>query len=471
MIHHVRPCLVAALTLGAFASSFAPGAASFLAPLGLPAGMTFIRTPARSDAKRKIQHVVIIVQENRSFDNLFVGFPGANTQNFGFNHLGTKIALTARGLQAPYDIDHGFTGALQAIDYAKGEAMDGFDLEKCSNPSACPPNLQFTYVPRTEIRPYWALAKQYVLADDFFASDLDASFEGHQYLIAGQSESTFDIPLGGNGWGCDSGPNTVIPLLDQSTKPGQPSHMKIPPCFDPPNTPQDLTLADEIDASGRLSWRYYAPAVGVGGYIWSAYDAVNHIRNGPDWNADVKSPETTILSDISSGFLPSVSWVIPDYANSDHPGIGSKTGPDWVATVVNAVGTSKFWDSTAIFLVWDDWGGLYDHVPPPLLDYDGLGIRVPLIAISPYALAPHGAHYAVAHTQYEFGSILKFVEQNFELPSMTQPFDGSDFRSNSFGADVFNFAQAPRAFVPLKVNLSPRHFLTERPSLRAPDDQ
>ncbi|MEO6991449.1 MAG: alkaline phosphatase family protein, partial [Candidatus Baltobacteraceae bacterium] len=378
---------------------------------------------------------------------------------------------TPRGLEAPFDIDHGFTGALQAIDYAKNEAMDGFDLEKCIGQS-CPAYLQYTYVPRREIRPYWNMAKQYVLADDFFASDLDASFEGHQYLIAGQSDATFDIPIGGTGsWGCDAGPNARIPLLDTSTKPGQPAHVAIQPCFDPPNSPQYLTLGDELDAAGGLTWRYYAPGVGMAGYIWSAYDAVNHIRNGPDWNADVKSPETTILSDISSGFLPNVAWVTPDYNNSDHPGIGSKSGPDWVATVVNAVGTSKFWNSTAVFVLWDDWGGLYDHVAPPLLDFDGLGIRVPLIAISPYALGPSGSHFAVAHTQYEFGSVLKFIEQNFGLPPMTQAYNGSDYRSNSFGSDVFNFTQAPRPFVPIKVNLSPYHFLRERPSLRAPDDE
>ena len=415
-----------------------------------------------------IQHVVFIVQENRSFNDLFMGYPGAATRSYGYDHSGNKIALKKVGLASRYDIVHGFTQALTAVDYPNGEAMDGFDRQSCTAPPGhtCPPDLAYSYVPRGQIKPYWDMAEQYVLADEFFASDLDASFEGHQYLIAGQSEQTFGIPQPGGIWGCDAKPNTAVGLLNAGSEPATETSQTIFPCFDPPNTPFDTTLADELDATQTYTWRYYAPAVGVGGYIWSAYDAIAHIRNGADWTTDVVSPQTNVLKDIGNGFLANVTWVIPDLAESDHSGIGSKMGPSWVASVVNAVGNSPFWDSTAIFVTWDDWGGWYDEVAPPLLDYDGLGIRVPLIVISPYALAPRGKKHTVTHTPYEFGSLLKFAEQTFGL----NPLAASDARANAFGADVFDFSQPPRPFETIAAPYTRQEILSRPPSLLPPDD-
>jgi phospholipase C len=253
--------------------------------------------------------------------------------------------------------------------------------------------------------------------------------------------------------------------LDAATEPGTLTGQTIFPCFDPPITPFDTTLADELDATQTYTWRYYAPAVGTGGYIWSAYDAISHIRNGADWGNDVISPQTNFLTDVGKGILANVTWVIPDLAESDHAGVGSKMGPSWVASVVDAVGNSQFWNSSAIFITWDDWGGFYDEVAPPLLDYDGLGLRVPLIVISPYALAPKGKH-RVAHTQYEFGSLLKFAEQTFGLA----PLAASDSRANAFGADVFNFSQKPRPFKNFAAPYSRQQIMSLRPSLLPPDN-
>src|SRR5580658_3942028 len=98
-----------------------------------------------------------------------------------------------------------------------------------------------------------------------------------------------------------------------------------------------------------------------GGQIWVAYDAVQHIRDGPQWNTDIASPETSFLSDVGNGRLASVTWIAPDWLNSDHPGTLSDGGPDWIGSVANAIGSSKYWKSTVLFVVWDDWGGLYDH--------------------------------------------------------------------------------------------------------------
>jgi phospholipase C len=132
---------------------------------------------------------------------------------------------------------------------------------------------------------------------------------------------------------------------------------------------------------------------------------------------------------------------------------------------VNAVGEGPDWDSTAIVVLWDDWGGWYDNVPPPQLDFKGLGIRVPCIIISPYAKTNY-----VSHTRYEFSSILKFTEQAFSLPVLGAPADGyTDTRANSL-VDSFNFTQKPRAFVKIPAKYPISYFLTHPQSMRVPDD-
>jgi phospholipase C len=217
----------------------------------------------------------------------------------------------------------------------------------------------------------------------------------------------------------------------------------------------------------KVSWKYYAPAVSggdVAGLVWSEFSAIRSVRYGPDW-ANVVSPETTVLTDAAHGTLPAVAWVIPDYADSDHSAADSDEGPSWVAAVVNAIGEGPDWDSTAVFVVWDDWGGWYDHVPPPQLDWKGLGIRTPCIVISPYAKRGF-----VDHRQYEFASILKFVEQTYGLPAIGPPaFGYTDTRAGSMLED-FNFAQHPRPFTSIPAKYPASHFLRRTPSLLPPDD-
>ncbi|HTX58168.1 MAG TPA: alkaline phosphatase family protein, partial [Verrucomicrobiae bacterium] len=165
------------------------------------------------------------------------------------------------------------------------------------------------------------------------------------------------------------------------------------------------------------------------------------------------------------GKLPAVTWVVPDAIDSDHPGDASDTGPSWVASVVNAIGQGPDWKSTAIVVVWDDWGGFYDSEPPPQLDFTGLGIRVPCIVISPYAKK----HY-VDDTQYEFGSILKFIEQTFGLPPLGPTALGyTDTRATSI-TNAFDFTQAPRSFTPIPAPYPPSYFLHRPPSHKPPDD-
>jgi phospholipase C len=196
------------------------------------------------------------------------------------------------------------------------------------------------------------------------------------------------------------------------------------------------TLGDELDDAG-ISWRFYTAALNASGNLWSSYASVNHIYNGPDWTADVINPASKFHQDVANGHLAAVTWITPNVTNSDHAGSNSTTGPAWVGSLVNAVGQSQFWDSTAIFVIWDDWGGWFDPVAPVYEDYDGLGFRVPLLAISPYAKQGY-----VSHVQYESSSVLKFIEDLFGLP----PLAPSDARAADPAGDFFDFSKAPRSF-------------------------
>ncbi|MBV9719474.1 MAG: hypothetical protein JOZ77_09140 [Candidatus Eremiobacteraeota bacterium] len=398
-----------------------------------PGGVSnFSRTsmlPATSSKGSPISHVVFVVQENRSFNNLFMGFPGATTATYGYDENGRKIELKPRNLATKWDVGHGSAAFFAACD-GQGKLpgtdckLDGWDQEGMS-PSG-PPNQPYSYVPRGQIAPYWTMAEQYALADEMFASNLDGSFIAHQYLVAAYASHAVDFPDGP--WGCEGGKtDTVTTLLKDRTLGG-----RIQACFGNP------TIASEADAAG-VSWRFYAGAVDGDGGLWSSYQADKKIYDGPDWTANVINPPSRFLTDVGNGQLAAVTWIAPLNATSDHPGSNAHDGPAWVASVVNAVGTSPFWKSTAIFIMWDDWGGMFDPVAPVYEDYDGLGFRVPLIVVSPYA-----KQGSVTHTQYETASVLRFIEDNFGLSQLA----ASDKRANDPATDpaVFDYLQAPRKF-------------------------
>jgi phospholipase C len=323
--------------------------------------------------------------------------------------------------------------------------MDGFDKEpNFGGPS----NPQYVYVPHKDSKPYFDMAHEWVLADRMFQSHLDESFVSHQYIIAAQAQSSVDLPYGD--WGCDGGPSDKVATItaQRTYGPNQPA------CFD------YTTLGDELDAA-KLSWRFYSSDINdYTDYVWSGYQAVKHIRFGPDWKNDVITPQKQFITDVGSGTLANVTWITPICANSDHVNCGGGFGPSWVTSLVDAVGTSKFWNSTAIFVMWDDWGGLYDHVPPPHVGYDGLGFRVPLLVISPYAKRDY-----VSHVRYETGSLLRFAEDIFGLPRLA----ASDARSNSPAGDCFDFSQPPRKFVPIKAPKGKSFFFQQKDDGRPPD--
>ena len=382
-----------------------------------------------------IQHVVVIMQENRSFDHLFNGFPGADTVTFGMNHT-VKVPLKVTPLGNGADVDHTHTGWWRQWN---GGKMDNF-----ANRGSLQP---YSYISPTETVPYWTLAKNFTLGDRMFQSNTGPSFVAHQYMIAGQSGKASENP-NSFVWGCDAAARTRVAVVGPNGTDGP----GVYPCFD------YKTMADLLDAKG-VTWRYYAPGPTTDiFYMLSAYQAIRHIRFGADWHADVISPETRVLSDIAKGKLAQVTWIVPALANSDHPGAPAQ-GPDWVATIVNAIGQSKYWDSTTIFIAWDDWGGFYDHVPPPQQDDMGLGFRVPVIVVGPYAKRGY-----VSHVTHESSGFLKYMEEVFGLPSLgTRDVTADDFH------DCFDMKQKPTPYTPVKTNHSVEFFLKQNPS-GPPDD-
>ncbi len=396
-------------------------------------------TPAPTNATA-IQHIVIIMQENRTFDNLFNGFPGADTVSSGMSH-GVSIPLQPIPFEQGTDVNHSHIAWYASWDNG---ALDNFAHAAKGYPIA---NLPYAFVPQTETVPIWTLAKTFTLGDRMFQSNTGPSFPAHQYMIAGQSANIDENPPGY--WGCDALSTARVPVIgpNGTDLPG------ISPCLD------YQTMADVLDAKS-ITWKYYTPAKDESGYIWSAFQAIKHIRYGPDWTANVISPPPQVLTDIQAGKLAQVTWIVPAGSYSDHAGPGlTAEGPDWVASITNAIGASQFWNSTAIFIAWDDWGGWYDHVNPPVVDAMGLGFRVPLIVVSPYA-----RHGYISHTTHEFSGFLRYTEETFKLPNLGQ----RDVAADDF-ADCFDYTQIPQPYVPINVTFNAQYFQAKK-DLTPPDD-
>jgi phospholipase C len=401
----------------------------------------------------KIEHVVYVVQENRSFNDVFEGYPGAYTVSSGKTTTGATIALKPISLKTVYEIDHSANGMFEACD-GTGKLpgtdckMDGFNREE---EYGGPVDGQYGYVPHVESKPYFDIAHEFVLADHMFQSQLDESFVAHQYIIAAQAKSSVDVPDALE-WGCGAGDIADVSTISQTRQYGNSQR----PCFD------YQTLGDEFDKAG-IPWRFYTSKYThpYGGF-WSGYQAVAHIFYGPDWKTDIITPQKRFLSDIKAGQLASFTWITPTCPDSDHLACGGGFGPSWVTSIVDAVGESKFWKDTVVFVQWDDWGGMYDPVAPKFKDYDGTGFRVPLIVISPYAKKNY-----VSHVPYETASVLRYAEDLFGLGQLS----AADARANSPAADCLDFSQPPRKFVPIKAPKDAAFFLKQPVDPRIPDAQ
>lgn len=454
--------------------SLLAGVAGLLINLNGCGGSSGGSTTSPPPPSQKIQHVVVIFQENRSTDNLFqdpvLVQRGADIQNYGINSLGQKITLTPISLKTDFDLDHSHKAFLEMYD---GGKMDGADkINVGCNPNApppCPPpNAWFKYVDPNEAAPYFQMAETYSFGDRMFQTNQGPSFPAHQFIISGTSAPSVgsnlfvaDNPPGMgsfNNTGCIAPPSELVALIDPS---GSESQM-IYPCFEHP------TLTDELNAKA-ISWRYYAPSAGI---IWNAPNAIQHMCGpnvpppngttctGSDWVNNVVLNYKQVLTDVSSGQLKTVSWVIPSGQASDHADITDGSGPSWVASVVNAIGNSPYWSNTAIFISWDDWGGWYDHVAPTVINSYEYGFRVPLIVVSPYAKAAY-----VSHVNHQFGSILKYIEENFGLNSL----DYADANADDL-SDCFDYNQTPLTFQTIAAPLEASHFLSDTRTPTDPDD-
>lgn len=368
-----------------------------------------------------IKHVVFIIKENRSFDHYFGTFPGANGATTGTLSNGLVIPLQHAPDIMSQDPGHGWPESLFAID---GGLMDRFDAIDSGNVNGT--LSAYTQMQQSDIPNYFAYASNFVLADNTFSSTFGGSFPAHLYAIAAQSYGLVDQPAepaGGNlsTWGCDAPADAIAPRIidDQFDEIAQ------FPCFD------FQTLADNMETAG-VSWKYYAPSAGQRGYVFNIYNVVNHIFNSPLWASNVVS-DTQFVTDAMSGNLPAMSWIVSGIT-SEHPPNSTCNGENWTVQQLNALMQGPDWNSTAVFLVWDDFGGFYDHVVPPApMDQFGLGIRVPMLIISPWVIPGY-----ISHTQYEFASVLKYAEETFGLPALTQ----RDALANDT-QDSFSYTQAP----------------------------
>jgi len=434
----------------------------------------------------KIQHVVVIVQENRSVDNLFQDpvliKGGADVVQSGTDSQGNTIQLQQMDLAAVFDPDHShkaFTSMCQLSATTGQCQMNGADLIKVTCPAGIT-NCVFSYVDPSEVQPYFTMAETYTFADHMFQTNQGPSMPAHQFLISGTSAPATGSDLfasenpdtmgGFPDAGCDAPTGSTVKLIDPTGS--ESSNAPIFPCF------EHQTLTDLLEANGN-TWRYYTPsgyATGTAPALWIGPEAIQHICGtlqngvcaGTDWNAHVVLNQTQILTDITNHQLQDVSWVIPSGQASDHPGSTDGSGPSWVASVVNAIGSSSYWANTANFVTWDDWGGLYDHVPPPQVLVNCAqwgcgyvyGFRVPLIVISPYAKAAH-----ISSVQHDFGSILKFIEGTFSLPSLGY----ADAAADDF-SDCFDFNQSPLPFQTIPAALKAEYFLNDKTPPTAPDN-
>ncbi len=449
------------------------------------------------------QHIIVVVQENRSPDNLFQGLcspPYGSSTSCGAPPTGSQYDIqtsnwldktSATGVTQPvagplanaYDLGHNHAGFMANCDLNQSGAciMDGAANNSCGG--TCPARPALYYVDNSTglIDPYLDLATQYGWANYMFQTNQGPSFPAHQFLFGGTSApsasddaaGTFageNVIPGKATAGCIALKTTTVQLITTLGETG----MRIYPCF------EHQTLSDLLD-SGSVSWRYYATgAVG----ITNAPNAINHICQpnkpfggtceGTDWVNDVVLKDSQILTDVSACKLAGVSWVIPTGGESDHPNSNKGLGPSWVASIVNAVGNNpkcstgeSYWNDTAILVTWDDWGGWYDHEPPTFLpapqgDYQ-YGFRVPFLFVSAYTPTAY-----VDNNRHDFGSVLRFIEQNFGIEEGALNF--ADERATSDLTTFFNLTQPARVFATIPSPFDGNYFVNDKTPPTEPDD-
>jgi phospholipase C len=391
-----------------------------------------------------IEHVVFIIKENRSFNNYFATYPGAEGATEGGTIACTESGCRDGGVVAlqegqdvqPHDLTHCFRCGLVAIGDGK---MNGFNRMNGVIPmSEDRADLYgrdltgYTYLDRDGLPNYWAYADRFVLADHFFTSMYGPTLPEHLYTVAAQSN--FIVDNKGNaeheGSYCDDSSEYATRFVPRAARENEERILQLEReisangsniydiadywgqirlCFD------IEVLPDQLEENG-ISWKYYANE-----NAWmNALQMIRHVRYGSMWSK-VEPPEN-FVADVDAGEMPQVSWIIPSESYNEHPGGGKSVcaGENWTVHQINTIMKSEYWSSTAIVVVWDDFGGFYDPVAPPQADVMGLGVRTPALIISPYTARgenPDGGE--VDPTVYEFSSVLAFIEQIFGLEPMT----------------------------------------------------
>jgi len=371
-----------------------------------------------SRSKTPIQHFVVLMQENHTFDNYFGTYPGADGIQPGFCMPVNPTDKKNTDCVEPFhigdrpidDLDHSL-GTFQ-MQYNDGK-MDGFvyALNQRNQNGA----MAMGYYDGSDLPYYWNLADEYVLFDHFFSSDHGGSFGNHMYWASahpGGSEAA------ANGY-------ADIP-----------------------------TIFDRLEASG-VSWKFYVqnydPQINyrtlsqVSGnrasqVIWVPLLNMGRFLDDPKLSSHIVDLNEYFV-DLEKGTLPEVAYIAPSGA-SEHPPGSIRSGQKFVKSLIQALMRSDAWDSSAFLLLYDDWGGWYDHVTPPQVDENGYGMRVPGLLVSPYA-----RHGYIDHTVLDFTSVLKFIEENWNL----KPLATRDAKAKSF-MPAFDFSMSPRApvFIPFE---------------------
>ena len=321
----------------------------------------------------------------------------------------------------------------------------------------------YQYVDPAQIAPYWDIAEAVRLADQMFQTQGSGSFTAHQDLIAGrtidqseQDEEHRRFPDAARRGAATRRRERKRRCSWTGKKLKTNTHKGPFPCF------TYATMRDLLDAK-YVSWKYYSPPESHGtGALWNAFDAIKAVRDGPEWRTQHRQDERVLLPTSRTARCPRSRGSFQTTRLRPPGGTEPDTGPSWVASIVNAIGQSAYWHTTAVIVVvWDDWGGFYDHVPPPFVDqWGGLGFRVPMLVVSPYARGRMRSQPGyISHTQYEFGSILKFIENIWGLGSLGT----TDKRANSI-VDCFDFTQSPRPFKQIPSSYSRSYFMHQRPS-------
>jgi phospholipase C len=365
---------------------------------------TYGQPASQVETRWPIKRVVYLMLENRSFDNLFGRFPGVRGARTGVR-AGREVPLRRCPEWLPGDLPHDTTA--WRVSHNDGR-MDGFAIGDFGGAFA------YSQFAAADIPNYFAWAKEYVLCDNFFASVAGPSYANHLFFIAGQAGGAIDNPENietkwlndgrvFKSWGCDAYGDNVF--VNVETPDGRIERHET--CFDFGTVGEQLSKRD-------IDWAYYSADPYQAGYIWQAYSSIRDVFHNEEFWDEHIWPVDDLLRDIEAEVLPAVTWITPRFQLSDHPPFSTKHAHNWVTDIVNAIMRSAMWNETAIFITWDEWGGLYDHVVPPRVDHVELGFRVPMLVISPFARRGY-----IDDSFGEFSAPLRFITDNWGLPHLT----------------------------------------------------